>query len=151
MVYVFICFGIIILDFITKKWAQAVLKAVETVPLINGVFHLTYVENRGAAFGMLANMRFVFIALTLAVIAAICVWAVKQKNKPPILCLAMSFTLGGAIGNMIDRIACGYVTDLFDFRLINFPVFNVADIFVCIGAALFAVFFIFEDKFEKKD
>ena len=149
MIYILICAAIAAVDFVTKRWAEAVLMHKETVALLQGVFHLTYVENRGAAFGILQNQRVAFIILTVLISVAVLYAAFKYKNKPPLLCLGMSFIMGGALGNIIDRIWLGYVVDFFDFRLINFPVFNVADIFVCLGAALIAVYFIFFDGKEK--
>ena len=157
MVYVFICFGIIILDFITKKWAQAVLKAVETVPLINGVFHLTYVENRGAAFGMLQNAQVFFIIATVIACGAMLYFMIKEyKRMHTAMRISLALIFAGALGNFIDRVALGYVRDMLYFKLIDFPVFNVADSAICIGAAILIIdvlFFkgkTFIDSLDKK-
>ncbi len=150
MVYFVVGIVILIFDLLTKIWAQTRLQGIGTIPLIEGVFHLTYVENRGAAFGILQNQRVFFILITL-VFAAVVVYVIsKYKNRPTVLDLGLSFMAAGALGNMIDRIWRGFVVDMFDFRLIDFPVFNVADIFVCIGAGLLAIFFIFFDGKEKE-
>lgn len=147
MLYLILWAAIVAVDFFTKRRAQEVLSALDTVPLIKNVFHLTYVENRGAAFGVLANQRWIFIVLTVVILALLIGAAIKIKDKPRWLSMGICFVCAGAVGNLIDRVRLGFVVDFFDFRLINFPVFNVADIFVCVGAAVLAVMFIIkEDK-----
>ena len=116
---------------------------VETIPLIENVFHLTYCENRGAAFGILQNRFGLFFCITAVVLVAVTVYMIKKR--PQNLCLNLSVTLlvGGALGNFIDRIFRGFVVDFFDFRLIHFAIFNVADCFVVCGAVLLAWYLIF--------
>ena len=151
MIYFLICAAIIAVDFVTKRWAAAVLSKLDTIPLWRNVFHLTYVENRGAAFGIFQNQRVFFIILTALILAAVAFAVLRCKNRPKILNTGLCFIVGGAVGNLIDRVWLGFVVDMFDFRLINFPVFNVADIFVCVGAALIAIYFIVFDNKETKD
>ena len=127
------------LDRWVKDWSVRVLKPAGSIPLREGVFHLTYAENQGAAFSMLHGARWLLIAVTgavlLALIAALCARKIpKGLARWGVYCI-----LAGAIGNLIDRIAQGYVVDLFDFRLIHFAVFNVADVFVCTGGGLIAL------------
>lgn len=126
----------IMLDQITKLLAVKLLEPIPTCPLINGVLHLTYVENRGAAFGMLANHRWVFLVLSSLAIVAIGIYLFMGKAQNTLYGVALSMIISGGIGNMIDRLALGYVIDFIDFRLINFAVFNGADSFVCIGGGL---------------
>ncbi len=130
--------AVIGLDQLTKWLAVAYLKAIDTVPIIKNALHLTYLENRGAAFGILKNHRWVFMVVsTLAIVAIIAVMlAYYKKLYDPLLYVGLAFIAGGGIGNMIDRILLGYVVDFIDFRLIDFAVFNVADSFVCVGCAL---------------
>ena len=150
MVYILISALILGVDIFTKILAKTHLKD-GTIPLIKDVFHFTYVENRGAAFGILQNAWVFFIAVAI-VLAVVVVWLLKQyKVRPRMMSIGLSFLCAGALGNTIDRIMQGFVVDFFDFRLIDFPVFNVADIFVCCGAGLLAVFFIFFDKSETED
>ena len=104
----------------------------ESVPVIPGVFHLTLVHNRGAAFGILRNQLIVFIAVSLAAIAYII--AVIRRSPGRLQQAALSLVLAGAAGNLIDRVALGYVVDFLDFRV--WPVFNVADSAICTGAGL---------------
>ena len=111
----------VILDQITKYLAITNLKPIDTVPLIEDVIHLTYLENRGAAFGILKDHRWVFmVTSTLAVIAIIVfMMAFYKKHFSPLLYLGLALIAGGGIGNMIDRISLGYVVDFIDFRLID--------------------------------
>ncbi len=150
MIYFALGVAILIADLLTKIWTQTRLREIGTIPLIEDVFHLTYVENRGAAFGILQDKRAFFVLITLAFVAAVVYVILRYKNRPLVLNYGLTFMVAGALGNMIDRIWRGYVVDMFDFRMINFPVFNVADIFVCIGAGLLAIFFIFCDGKEKE-
>ncbi len=146
----FILLGIVMLgvDVAAKLAAVEYLKPLNSLALWEGVFHLTYVENRGAAFGMLQGARVFFIIITLVVIAAIIFFAGKNKNKSKCLNWSLTLLVSGAVGNLLDRIFRGFVVDFFDFCLIDFPVFNMADIFVCIGAGLLALYIIF---FEGKN
>ena len=137
-------------DQLTKICAAANLKDISTLPIIENIFHFTYVENRGAAFGMLADHRWVFMILSVVGIAAIFVYLTVTKPKSWWMRLALCFIVGGGVGNMIDRIARGYVIDFIDCRFINFYVFNVADSFVCVGCAIFIIAVIIDEVRERK-
>lgn len=137
-------------DQLTKICAAANLKDISTLPIIENIFHFTYVENRGAAFGMLADHRWVFMILSVVGIAAIFVYLTVTKPKSWWMRLALCFIEGGGVGNMIDRIARGYVIDFIDCRFINFYVFNVADSFVCVGCAMFIIAVIIDEVRERK-
>lgn len=105
----------------------------QTLPLLPGIFHLTYVTNTGAAFSLLSGkvewLRWLSLGVSLALIAL--AWFGPLLNRWEQL--GYGLILGGAMGNGIDRFALGYVVDFLDFRLINFPVFNLADVFINIG------------------
>ena len=137
-------------DQLTKICAAANLKDISTLPIIENIFHFTYVENRGAAFGMLADHRWVFMILSVVGIAAIFVYLTVTKPKSWWMRLARCFIVGGGVGNMIDRIARGYVIDFIDCRFIDFYVFNVADSFVCVGCAMFIIAVIIDEVRERK-
>ena len=137
-------------DQLTKICAAANLKDISTLPIIENIFHFTYVENRGAAFGMLADHRWVFMILSVVGIAAIFVYLTVTKPKSWWMRLAQCFIVGGGVGNMIDRIARGYVIDFIDCRFIDFYVFNVADSFVCVGCAMFIIAVIIDEVRERK-
>ncbi len=126
----------ILLDQATKLLVSGCMELGESIPLLEGVLHLTYIQNRGAAFGMLADNRWVFLIVSTVTILAIAAYLALTKSRQPLYIVSLSMILSGGIGNMIDRVALGYVVDFIDFRLINFAVFNGADSFVCVGAAL---------------
>ncbi|MCD8338121.1 MAG: signal peptidase II [Lachnospiraceae bacterium] len=131
-------FLLIAADQITKYLAARFLAGTSGITLIPGVFELYYLENRGAAFGILNNRQlfFVLIALIISVFAVyVFVRFPHGKSYHP-LRFVCSLIIAGAIGNMIDRLARGYVIDFLYFSLIDFPVFNIADCYVCIGAGL---------------
>lgn len=152
-----ICFiimaAVIAIDQITKWLAVQYLTKVETVPIIKDILHLTYLENEGAAFGILKNNRWVFLVISTVAIIGLIIYLVKYPPKNKWLIFGLSFIVGGGIGNMIDRLLLGYVVDFIDFRVINFAIFNGADSFVCIGAVLVLiyVFFFSEEKKEVKN
>ena len=151
MLYFLAFAAILAVDIASKLWAVAKLKPIFSIPLWQNVFHLTYVENRGAAFGIFQDNTTFLIIFTIAILAVIVFFVNKYKKNSRLLSLSLVFVAAGAVGNLIDRIARGFVVDFFDFCLINFPVFNVADIFVCTGAAMLIAFIIFVDGKEKKD
>lgn len=136
--YIFIIAGIVALDQIIKAIAAHFLMALTTVPVIPNVFHLTYIENSGAAFSILSGRSVLLIVITSALIALLLFWLVSLPKTKQYLQLntALAMIIGGALGNLIDRIHYGYVIDFFDFRIIGFAIFNVADIFVCVGCVL---------------
>ncbi len=151
MIEIISIIGVILLDQATKILAINELTKVDTVPLIEGVFHLTYATNTGAAFSMFSNSTFY-----LGLVSAVCVillstflYTEKKKGASKYMTFSLALIIGGAIGNGIDRFIKGYVVDFFDFRLINFAVFNVADSFVVIGVVLLAISILFEKKLSK--
>ena len=149
-VWILIVIAAIAADQITKFLAVKYLApAGEPVSVIEGIFRFSYVENKGAAFGMLDNHRWIFMVISTVAIVAIvyyaCIWKGRPKNMW--VRVALALITGGGIGNMIDRVRLGYVIDFLDFCA--FPniwpwVFNVADAFVCVGAAIIIVYLIAE-------
>ncbi|HHV07137.1 MAG TPA: signal peptidase II [Firmicutes bacterium] len=122
------------IDQFTKALIRRTLLPGQSLPIWPGVFHLSYVQNPGAAFGLLKNQTGLFVAVTAVVVVAILFYASRLQPHMALLRWAMALVLGGAIGNLIDRLRFGYVVDLFDFRV--FPVFNVADIAIVCGVGL---------------
>lgn len=141
LVWLLIIAGVIGLDQLTKWLTVINLNLRETVPIIENVFHFTYVRNTGAAFSIFnePDERWIFLTMSVVAIIALFFYLWKEKNGDKLLCVGMSFILGGGIGNMIDRCLLGYVIDFIDVRLIKFAIFNVADSFVCVGVALFVI------------
>ena len=121
------------LDQLTKYWVVQTFKLGQSQPLIAEVFHFTYVTNTGAAFSLLTGkvewLRWLSLGVSLGLIAL--AWFGSMLNRWEQL--GYGFILGGAMGNGIDRFVLGYVVDFLDFRLINFPVFNLADVFINVG------------------
>ncbi len=134
--YFLVIAAVIGLDRLTKALAVKFLEPIDTFPLWRGVLHLTYLENRGAAFGMLSDRRAVFMIVSTVGILVFLWYLFAKREKNLLFDLGLTFVIGGGIGNMIDRVALGYVVDFIDFRLINFAVFNGADSFVCVGAGM---------------
>lgn len=150
--WILITFGAVLLDQLTKKLAVLYLQELDTLPVIKDVIHLTYSENTGAAFGMLKDQRWIFLVFSSVAIIAIAAYLIVSKPKNKLYVTALAFVLAGGIGNMIDRIAYGYVVDFIDFTLIDFAIFNVADSFITIGACLLVLYFgLYEFKSVKKN
>lgn len=126
----------IALDILTKQIVVRNMALHEEIPLIDGVFHWKYIQNRGAAFGMLADNRTVFLVISTVAIIGLLVYLVVTKSDRMWWMAAIGMLVGGGIGNMIDRIALGYVVDFIYVALIDFAVFNIADCFVCVGVGL---------------
>jgi len=151
MIEVLIILSIILIDQLTKYLAVIRLKDIGSIEIVRGIFSLTYVENRGAAFGILQNHRWFFIITTTIICVVMIYFLITQSNTSIVLRISLSMILGGAIGNLIDRIRFGYVVDMLHFTLIDFPVFNVADCFVVTGTILLAYYILFvADKVEKE-
>lgn len=143
---------ITVLDQLTKLMAVRGLVEIVTIPLIENVFHLTYCENKGAGFCVFSNYTWLLSIVTILIVAAAVLFVIIKRPKNKLLVTALTFMMGGAVGNLIDRIKLGYVVDFLDFRWINFPIFNVADCFITIGAIILAVYLIFiSDKKEQAD
>ncbi|MBL8066304.1 MAG: signal peptidase II [Chthonomonadaceae bacterium] len=134
--FVLLSIGLLLIDQMVKLWARNAAQGTEGRTLLAvwpGVFELKLVYNQGVAFGMLQGMGLLLspIAIAIAVSAAIYSW--KRPDEPKVHHVTAALLASGAVGNLIDRLTQGHVTDMFWIRLINFPVFNVAD--VCITAA----------------
>lgn len=140
----------VILDQVSKLIVSDKLISIGTYPLIENILHFTYVENRGAAFGMLADHRWIFMLLSTAAIIVMLVWLFIEKPKSLFVRLAVAFIVAGGVGNMIDRVRLGYVVDFIDCRFIDFYVFNVADSFVCIGCGMLLVGVIYSEIVEQR-
>ena len=141
---------LIAFDQFTKWLAVTRLKGQEAFVLIEGVFELDYLENRGVAFGMFQNQRWpilIFGAIFMLIIIFI-IFRLPEGKKYNILQILLVCVVAGGIGNMIDRFFLGYVVDFFSFVLINYPIFNVADCYVvCATIGLFIMFlFVFKDE-----
>ena len=141
------------LDQISKYLVVSSMELHESIEIIPNIFRFTYIQNRGAAFGSFDQHRWVFLILSSVAIIAILVFLFWKKPQDKLMLASLILITGGGIGNMIDRIALGYVIDFLDFCA--FPsvwmwIFNVADAFVCIGAGMLALWMILDTAKEVK-
>lgn len=140
--------GVLLTDHLVKLLVRSTMYCGQTIPVIGGIFSITYVQNRGAAFSLFTGrgkmiMVITFIALCIAV------WYMeKHKNSHWTLLLSLELIIAGGVGNLIDRAVRGYVTDMFDMHF--FPVFNVADIAICVGCGFLLLYMFVFDKPDEK-
>jgi signal peptidase II len=143
----FLYIGLIIaLDQFTKYLAKIKLYPDKEIDLVSGYFSLTYLENRGAAFGMFRNKKVLLVGITSLVVLFLICYLIKNKNMNKYLKLSFILIIAGAIGNLIDRVYLSYVVDFFHFHIkdiFDWPVFNVADISVVCGTILLALNLLF--------
>ena len=130
--------GIVILaaDVFTKYLVEIYLQPRGSIQIIKNVFHLTYVQNRGIAFGIMQNKSWFFVPITLLIICIMIYILFTMRQSSLLMRISLMLILSGALGNLKDRLMKGYVVDFFDFRV--WPVFNIADSAIVIGAVLLA-------------
>lgn len=138
---------IVVLDQLSKSYIQANMRLGESIPVLPDIFHITYILNPGAAFGLFADQTFFFIGLAAAMVLAVIYFYPAIKKESAWMKIGVGLLVGGAIGNLVDRIQIGKVVDFFDFRI--WPIFNVADIGIVCGAFIIvAAAFLEKDKSE---
>ena len=146
-ILLYLAFVVLVLDQIVKHRIRMNFDVGESHPVIPNVFHITYVRNTGAAFSLFRNLPVMTIVLP-CVLMAVCVYAIWRLYREdmifPLVCTEL--ILGGGLGNMVDRIARGYVVDMLDFRV--FPVFNVADIAITTGCGLLMIWAFLSERKE---
>lgn len=124
-----------LIDQITKILVSVFLKPVGSFEIMPGIFYLTYAENTGAVFGLLKNNRIPLIISSIVITIILAYHLINNcKNGDIIINFAISSIIGGALGNLIDRIRLGYVVDFFNISLIRYPIFNIADMLIVTGA-----------------
>ncbi len=137
--------AVVVLDQIIKWYIRANFQVGETLPVISDIVHITYVQNQGAAFSMFRNMPIVTVLLPILMVIACIIAAIYFLRRfERVSGFLTALIAAGGIGNLIDRLVLGYVTDMIDFRV--FPVFNVADIAVTVGCVLLIVWVFLEDR-----
>ena len=148
---------IVLADQIIKFFVLNELKPIGTVKVIDGVFNLTYVENRGVAFGIFQDMRWVFVAVTCILLFLIIFYMFKKRPKGKLFYICAGMIIGGGVGNLIDRLVHGYVVD---YLAVSFfpPVCNFADYCITIGIFILVIYVIFfsdllnsKEKYEEED
>ena len=150
---IFLTTFLVLLDQYTKSLATRYLMGTEGIPIIEGIFRLKYLENRGAAFGMLQNQLLFFVFMTILVLAIFGYFYYKIPANRRYMPLEYNtiLLLAGAIGNFIDRITKNFVVDFLYFELIDFPIFNIADCYVVVATFIFGILILFyykEEEFE---
>lgn len=133
---------IAIADQIIKYFVFSNLKPIGAVSVIDNLLSLTYVENRGVAFGMFSDMRWLFIALTIVVIALVIIIMFYKKPSSKLFYVSSALIIGGGIGNLIDRIRLGYVIDYLSVSFFP-PVCNFADYCITVGTVLLVIYVLF--------
>ncbi|MDY6084802.1 MAG: signal peptidase II [Dialister sp.] len=132
---VFIC----LLDQAVKWLVQTSMVLGESVPIFPHIFHLTYIINPGAAFGILADQQWFFLGIVGVLLVVFFMLRSRIPSRPVYFPVAVGMLLGGALGNAIDRVRIQGVVDFFDFRI--WPIFNVADVAICLGVGLIAFYY----------
>lgn len=150
MAYLFMGIFVVIatvLDQLSKLWVVNNIPLYGEIPVLDGIFHLTYAQNTGAAWSMLSGMQWLFLGIFLVFTLGI-VWEFSKKRWPFTTfdrwCIAVVYA--GGLGNIIDRIRLGYVVDMIEVEFINFPVFNLADCCITCGCIALIVHLIFFNR-----
>lgn len=142
--------ALVVIDQLSKNYIAAHFAVGQSQPVIDGVFHITYVQNRGAAFGIFQNQPWIFLSITTIVMLVCVSLLIKKTFHSRMMHWALFLVLAGGAGNMIDRLfrvdedGGRYVVDFLEARFIDFPVFNIADICVVVGAALIVLYFVID-------
>ena len=144
--------ALLVLDQWVKHWITVNLPLGESMPFLPGLVELRTVHNYGAAWSSFSGQRWLLLAVTACIMAAIALLLARRIVRHPLGLAACWLILAGGLGNIIDRVRLGYVVDMFQFQFWqSYPVFNVADICVVIGALLGAVYYLwFYEKYDKK-
>ena len=152
MLYILLTIFLVVIDQVVKFLVRANIPLGEHVPFIPYILDLTYVQNTGAAFSMLAEHTWILTVLSLIIVIVMVVALWKKVLVHPLGVIPCIMVIAGGIGNLIDRVAFGCVTDMFNTLFMNFAVFNVADICITVGGVLMVLYVLFlYDKLEKKE
>lgn len=150
IVYLIFIAIFVALDQVVKLWTVSTFALFEGGPLIPGLVNLFYIQNDGAAWGMLAGKMWLFYAITVLALGGLFYMLYQERKGSPLAKWAYSLMIAGALGNFIDRLHQGYVVDMFRLEFIDFPIFNVADICLTIGVALLFLYILFFEGKGKK-
>lgn len=139
--------SIFLLDRFTKVLVINNLSLGESISIINDFLNITYVNNHGAAFGIMDG-KVIFIVIVSILIFAYLIYEIRKESHSKLITISISFVIGGLLGNLFDRVVYGHVIDFFDFNLFgyDFAIFNVGDAFIVIGTILLAIGFLLEER-----
>jgi signal peptidase II len=148
MLVLLLSVAIVILDQVSKQWVTARFSLGESLPVMPGLFNLTYVRNTGAAWGILGGMNGLLVALSVVVLVVLVFFRRGFLTDSLVHRLALSLMIGGIVGNLLDRLRLQYVVDFLDFHwgIHHFPAFNVADSAICVGVGLYMITSLFPAK-----
>lgn len=150
MLYIILIIALIAIDQAVKLFISSHMMLGAEIPVIDGFFSITYIHNTGAAFGILAGHIGFLLVLTGIMIGVVCIYLiVKRKSIHKLSGTALALIVSGGVGNVIDRSVYGYVIDFLDFKVWN-PIFNIADIAVCVGCGLMIIYVLFFDRKESR-
>jgi signal peptidase II len=152
MVEIFIILLGILIDRVTKIWAIEVLSKFSQVIVIKDLFSLLYLQNKGAAFGILQGKLYFLTIITIIVVGGMIFYIIKYKPSEKLIRISFSLIISGALGNLMDRMVYKYVVDFISVHykdIYYFPVFNIADVMVVVGTALLAFYLLKEEKYGK--
>ncbi len=139
-------FLVVLADQVTKIWVSRNMELMESIPVIPGIFHITFIQNPASSFGILKFDNIIFIAFGLLVILFLILFLSKMAQESKIVFYSFIFIIGGALGNLLDRIRLGSVIDFLDFRI--WPIFNIADSAINVGLFLLIIHFLFHKEEE---
>lgn len=144
--------SIFLLDRFTKVLVINNLSLGESISIINDFLNITYVNNHGAAFGIMDG-KVIFIVIVSILIFAYLIYEIRKESHSKLITISISFVIGGLLGNLFDRVVYGHVIDFFDFNLFgyDFAIFNVGDAFIVIGTILLAIGFLLEERNANKN
>ncbi len=134
MILILVSCSMVLIDQITKLYVRKSLNVGESIPVIDNMFYITHVRNRGAAFGLMPDQHLILFFMTLFIVIIILLFYFLRRPKEVSIQLALGLVLGGAVGNILDRLFVGAVVDFLDFRI--WPVFNIADSAIVIGTII---------------
>ena len=146
MIYILVLALCVAADQALKLWTVANLALYESAPLIPGIVELRYIQNTGGGFSILTGQTWLLAGVTAVLMLGIAFILIKKVFTHPLAVWSLILVLGGGIGNLIDRVRLGFVMDMFNLQFMNYPVFNVADIFVVCGAIGFGVYYMLLDE-----
>lgn len=150
MLYYLLAAALVVLDQLVKFLVRANIPLGEGVPFIPHILQLTYYQNTGAAFSIFEQHTWILTLISAAASVLLIVLLAKKTFNHPFAMVSLALVLAGAVGNLIDRLFLGYVTDMFQTLFMNFPIFNVADICIVCGGIAFCVYFLLFCKEEEK-
>ena len=136
--------GVLLIDYLVKLLVRCTMYCGQTIPVIDGILSITYVQNRGAAFSLFTGRGPMIMTVTFVALCLAAWYMERHKNDHWTLLLSLELIISGGVGNLLDRAVNGFVTDMFDIHF--FPVFNIADIAICTGCGFLILYMFFFDK-----